>query len=94
MAAPPGVPSRPTVPGYPASSRRCRLLRHLRVDGAQMERHLYLILPPHPETSPAAAAFAAGMLALRSDAPAPASERDDDGRTGGLAGGGTGLRLP
>jgi hypothetical protein len=71
------------------------LLRHVRVDGAQMERHLYLILPPRAETSPAAAAFAAGMLALHSNAPSPASERDgDDGRTEGLAGGGAGLRLP
>jgi len=52
-------------------------LRHLHVDGAQMERHLYLILPPRTETTPAAAAFAAGMLALRSGAPAPAG---GDGR--------------
>jgi DNA-binding transcriptional LysR family regulator len=44
-------------------------LRHLRVDGAQMDRHLYLILPPHAETSPVAAAFAAGMLALHVSAP-------------------------
>ena len=29
-----------------------------------MDRHLYLILPPRAETSPAAAAFAAGMLAV------------------------------
>jgi DNA-binding transcriptional LysR family regulator len=38
-------------------------LRHVRVEGVQLDRHLYLILPPHAETSPAAAAFAAGMLA-------------------------------
>ena len=39
-------------------------LRHVPVDGVQFERHLYLILPPRAETSPAAAAFAAGIPAL------------------------------
>jgi DNA-binding transcriptional LysR family regulator len=39
------------------------LLSRINVDGVQLERRLYLILPPPAETSPAAATFAATVLA-------------------------------
>ena len=52
-------------------------LRHVQVDGVQLERHLYLILPPRAETSPAAAAFAAGILAQRGDHDDATTERDE-----------------
>ena len=80
IAAGAGIGFTPVGLPYSVLTGPDSLLRHLRVDGAQMERHLYLILPPRAETSPAAAAFAAGMLARHS--------------TEGLAGGGTRLRMP
>ena len=59
-----GIGFAPVGLRYPVLTGPDSVLRLIPVAGAQLERHLYLMLPPAGETSPAAGRFADQLLRL------------------------------
>jgi DNA-binding transcriptional LysR family regulator len=60
-----GIGFAPAGLQYPVLTARDSVLRLIAVPGVPLERHIYLILPPAGETSPAAQRFADQLLRIR-----------------------------